>query len=286
MAQTIEAFVGQSLDDAKISPLHIKVISLIAAGYFFDVIDYIVQGSLFPDMKASGLRERRRVRSGRERDHLRNVHRHRRARANSATGSAADLFTSSTFFCSACLRSSAHLPRISRCSSLAVSSPALVSARNSRWRFAYAGEYSPKRIRGRILAIIHFVGGACVWPAGHIIRARLPRSRFTGKGCGSCFGIAALIVWVLRFTSSTIAALSGDAWPGPKRRSTCSAKLNIPRSERDPHDGCCERHQERSVRRGVQACTRARVIAGMICFFGVLRRRHRAWRLAAQHHGR
>src|SRR5262249_59033201 len=32
--------------------------------------------------------------------------------------------------------------------------------------FAYAGEYSPKEIRGRILAIVHFIGGACVWPIG------------------------------------------------------------------------------------------------------------------------
>src|SRR5262249_57797843 len=32
--------------------------------------------------------------------------------------------------------------------------------------FAYAGEYSPKAIRGRILAIVHFIGGACVWPIG------------------------------------------------------------------------------------------------------------------------
>src|SRR6202021_4060389 len=32
--------------------------------------------------------------------------------------------------------------------------------------FAYAGEYAPKRIRGRILAIVHFIGGACVWPIG------------------------------------------------------------------------------------------------------------------------
>ena len=39
MAQTIEAFVGTALDDAKISPLHRRVIALIAAGYFFDVID-------------------------------------------------------------------------------------------------------------------------------------------------------------------------------------------------------------------------------------------------------
>ena len=50
MAQTIEGFVGNALDDAKISPLHVKVVALIAAGYFFDVIDLIVLGSLIPDM--------------------------------------------------------------------------------------------------------------------------------------------------------------------------------------------------------------------------------------------
>ena len=44
MAQTIEAFVGKALDEAKISPLHIKIIGLIAAGYFFDVIDFTVFG--------------------------------------------------------------------------------------------------------------------------------------------------------------------------------------------------------------------------------------------------
>ena len=32
--------------------------------------------------------------------------------------------------------------------------------------FAYAGEWTPKRIRGRVLAIVHFIGGACVWPIG------------------------------------------------------------------------------------------------------------------------
>ena len=32
--------------------------------------------------------------------------------------------------------------------------------------FAYAGEYAPKAIRGRILAIVHFIGGAMVWPIG------------------------------------------------------------------------------------------------------------------------
>ena len=47
-AQTIEQFVGSALDDAKISPLHRRVVALIAAGYFFDVIDFTVFGSLVP----------------------------------------------------------------------------------------------------------------------------------------------------------------------------------------------------------------------------------------------
>jgi MFS family permease len=53
VAETIEGFVGRSLDEAKISPLHVRAIALIAAGYFFDVIDLIVLGSLIPDMVQS-----------------------------------------------------------------------------------------------------------------------------------------------------------------------------------------------------------------------------------------
>src|ERR1700687_1878012 len=48
VAQTIEGFVGNALDEAKISPLHIKIIGLIAAGYFFDVIDFTILGALNP----------------------------------------------------------------------------------------------------------------------------------------------------------------------------------------------------------------------------------------------
>src|SRR6201982_2529463 len=54
MAQTIEAFVGTALDEAKISPLHRKVIALIAAGYFFDVIDFTILGAMIPFILKSG----------------------------------------------------------------------------------------------------------------------------------------------------------------------------------------------------------------------------------------
>ena len=54
MAQTIEGFVGTSLDDARMSPIHWRVFALIAAGYFFDVADYVILGALIPDMVRSG----------------------------------------------------------------------------------------------------------------------------------------------------------------------------------------------------------------------------------------
>jgi MFS transporter, putative metabolite:H+ symporter len=50
VAQTIEAYVGTTLDDAKVTPTHYKVFALIAAGYFFDILDLIVLGALIPDM--------------------------------------------------------------------------------------------------------------------------------------------------------------------------------------------------------------------------------------------
>ena len=53
MAQTVEGFVGNALDQAKISPLHVKIIGLIAAGYFFDVIDFTIFGSLNPFLTKS-----------------------------------------------------------------------------------------------------------------------------------------------------------------------------------------------------------------------------------------
>ena len=53
MAQTIQDFVGKTLDEAPITKTHIKVIALIAAGYFFDILDLIVLGALIPDMVAT-----------------------------------------------------------------------------------------------------------------------------------------------------------------------------------------------------------------------------------------
>jgi MFS transporter, putative metabolite:H+ symporter len=268
MAQTIEAFVGQSLDDAKISPLHIKVISLIAAGYFFDVIDYIVQGSLFPDMKASGF-------------------------ANEGGFALVVSATTLGMFIGTCAQGE-FSDRFGRrfvyqfnlllfgvftiLGALAPTITLLVACRfiaglglgaEQPLAFAYAGEYSPKAIRGRILAIIHFIGGACVWPISTLFVLAF-RDQIGWRGVWIVFGIGALIVWVFRFTlpesprylsthgrgKEALDVLGRLGIAGPKEALTTDAASD---TKSDPF-------------KVVFTQFPMRVIAGMICFsafFGV-----------------
>jgi len=197
MAQTIEGFVGSSLDEAKISPLHIKVIALIAAGYFFDVIDLIVLGSLIPDMIQSKF----------------------------ATGAEAALVGSATvfgMFIGAAGQGEFsdrwgrrfvyqfNLLMFGTFTILGALAPNVMLLGAARFiagiglgaeqplAFAYAGEYAPKRIRGRILAIVHFIGGACVWPIASLFTLAF-RDTIGWRGVWIVIGIGALIVWVFRF---------------------------------------------------------------------------------------
>jgi putative MFS transporter len=198
VAQTIEGFVGKALDDAKISPLHIRVIVLIAAGYFFDVIDLIVLGSLIPDM----------------------------VKSNFATGAEAGLIGSATVFgmfigaagqgefSDRWGRKSVYqfnLLLFGVFTILGAFAPNVMLLAAARFiagiglgaeqplAFAYAGEYSPKRIRGRILAIVHFIGGACVWPIASLFTLAF-RDSIGWRGVWIVIGVGALMVWVFRFT--------------------------------------------------------------------------------------
>jgi putative MFS transporter len=268
MAQTIEAYVGLALDEAKISPLHIKIISLIAAGYFFDVIDYIVQGSLFPDMIKSGF-------------------------ATPAGAAAIVSATTIGMFVGTCAQGE-FTDRFGRrfvyqfnlllfgvftiLGALAPNITILVACRfiaglglgaEQPLCFAYAGEYSPKRIRGRILAIIHFVGGACVWPLSTLFVLAF-RDQIGWQGVWICFGVGALIVWVLRFAlpesprylsthgrgQEALSVLGRLGIAGPQEPLTTDAASD---SKSDPFAVVFSQFP-------------VRVIAGMICFsafFGV-----------------
>ena len=268
MAQTIEAFVGKSLDEAKISPLHIKVIGLIAAGYFFDVIDLIVLGSLIPDMIQSKFAIGSEV-----------------AWVGSATvlgmfigaagqGQFSDRWGRKTVY-------QFNLLLFGIFTILGALAPTvwwLVAARfiagiglggEQPLAFAYAGEYSPKAIRGRILAIVHFVGGACVWPIASLFTLFF-RDSIGWRGVWIVIGIGALIVWIFRFAlpesprylathgkgDEALDVLSKLGIPGPKEKLTTDAASD---TKSDPF-------------KVVFTMFPRRVIAGMICFsafFGV-----------------
>jgi MFS transporter, putative metabolite:H+ symporter len=204
VAQTIEAYVGNALDEAKLSPLHRKVIALIAAGYFFDVIDFTVFGSLVPYILQSKFATGAEV-----------------AAVGSATifgmfigtagqGQLSDrfgrrfIYQFNLLLFGICTILGAFAPNVTLlvvCRFIA----GLGLGAEQPLCFAYAGEYSPKAIRGRILAFIHFVGGACVWPIGTATVLLFGTQIFAGnpeyvwRGIWTIIGFGALIVWVLRF---------------------------------------------------------------------------------------
>ncbi len=198
MAQTIEQFVGTSMDEAKMSPLHWRIFLLISAGYFFDVLNFIVMGSLIPDMVNSGF----------------------------ATATQAGWAQSATLvgLCIGSVGQGQFTDRIGRkavyqFNLLLFGLATLASAfsPNYTWLcifrfiagiglgaeqplcFAYAGEYAPKRIRGRILAMIHLIGGACVWPIASLFTL-FARDALGWRGIWIIIGCGALLVFALRFS--------------------------------------------------------------------------------------
>jgi putative MFS transporter len=203
MAQTIEGFVGNALDEAKISPLHIRVIGLIAAGYFCDVIDFTILGALIPFIIKSGFT------TPGEAAIIGSSAIFGMALGTAGQGEFSDRFGRrfiyqfnlllfGTFTILGALAPSVTLLAI--CRFIA----GIGLGAEQPLAFAYAGEYSPKRIRGRILAIVHFIGGACVWPIGTGfvlgMSVMIATPEYVWRGVWIAIGVLALVVWVFRFT--------------------------------------------------------------------------------------
>jgi putative MFS transporter len=273
VAQTIEAFVGKSLDEAKISPLHRRIVGLIAAGYFFDVIDFTIFGSLVPYILQS------KFATGPEVAAIGSATIFGMFIGTAGQGQFSDRFGRRFIY-------QFNLLLFGVFTILGAFAPSVTLLVVCRFIagiglgaeqplcFAYAGEYAPKAIRGRILAIVHFIGGACVWPIGTALAllagsvAASPEQAW--RGVWLLIGIGALIVWLLRFTlpesprylathgrgKEALAVLTRLGIPGPKETLTTDAASD---TKSDPFGVVFRLFPKR-------------VIAGMICFtafFGI-----------------
>jgi putative MFS transporter len=273
VAQTIEAFVGNALDNAKISPLHQKIVALIAAGYFFDVIDFTVFGSLVPFIIQS------KFATGAEIAGVGSAAIFGMFIGTAGQGEFSDRFGRRFIYQFNLLLFGVF----TILGALAPSVTLLIACRfiaglglgaEQPLAFAYAGEYAPKNIRGRILAIVHFIGGACVWPIGTalvlVFGNMLDTPDHVWRGVWLLIGIGALIVWVFRFAlpesprflathgqgDKALEVLGRLGIAGPKEPLSTDAASN---TKSDPFGVVFSQFP-------------GRVIAGMICFtafFGV-----------------
>ena len=197
MVQSIVAYVDTALDDAEIGRLHRRVFAIVTAGLFFDVIDFIILGSLVPDMVRSNFATPAQIgtvgtaqiiglfigaigqgeftdRLGRKR-----------------------IYQASVLLYSLATIAAALAPnplwlafgRLIAGIGLGAASPTC---------FSYVAEYSPKRIRGRATAFMQFIGGACVWPIGTLFALGF-RDTIGWRGIWVVIGLGGLVVFVLSF---------------------------------------------------------------------------------------
>jgi MFS transporter, putative metabolite:H+ symporter len=196
MAQTIEAYVGEQMDNATMGRTHWWVLGLVASGYFCDVIDYTMFGAMTPDMIQSGFLTAAGA-----------------ATVNSVTlvglfigalgqGEFTDRFGRKAVYQFNLLLfgvatiAGAWMPNLTLLLVCRFFAGIGLGAEQPLC-FSYTVEYAPKRIRGRIIALMQFIGGAWPWPVGALFVLYF-RDIIHWRGIWTVVGILALIVFVLR----------------------------------------------------------------------------------------
>ena len=204
--QTIESFVGEAMDEARMGPLHWRLLALVAAGYFFDVLDFTIFGALVPDLIHSGFVTQQQV------PWIGSVTLLGLFIGTLGQGEFTDRFGRKTVYqfnlllygVATILAALPPIPSIGF-------EPGLTWLLIFRFLagvglgaeqplcFSYTAEYAPKRIRGRVIALMQFIGGAWPWPVGVLMTLAL-RDTIGWRGIWIIIGVGALIVFILRFS--------------------------------------------------------------------------------------
>ncbi len=263
MAQSIVSYVDSTLDNARMGPIHRQVLALITFAYFFDVIDFIILGSLIPDMIKSGFA----------------------AQAQAGLIGTAQLggifigtigqgeFTD-RFGRKRVLQAAVLLYGV--VTILAALSPNidwLIAGRlvagigigaAQPLCFSYAAEFAPKAIRGRATAFMQFIGGACVWPIGTLFALQF-RDSIGWSGIWIAIGIGGLLVFLFTFSLPEsprwlVTHGKGDDALGLLER----MGLGRPKEQLARDEIADIRSDPMGV---VFRLYRGRIIAAMICFF-------------------
>jgi putative MFS transporter len=196
--ETVETYVSRVMDTAPLTSTHYKIFGLISAGYFFDIANMAVLGSLVPMM----------------------------LRTNFLSSGQVAVVGSATLFGLAvgCAGQGEFTDRFGRKAVyqfnlllFGLSTLASAFAQDYMWLaalrflagvglgaeqplcFAYAGEYAPMRNRGRILSGIHLIGGAFSWPLTTLFTLYF-LDIIGWRGIFATLGTGALVVFVLRFS--------------------------------------------------------------------------------------
>jgi len=205
-AQTIEGFVGETMDNAPMGPIHWQVLALVASGYFFDVMDFTIFGALVPDLIKSGFVTQQQI------PWIGSI-----TVAGLFVGTLGQGEFTDRFGRKAVYQFNLLLFGLATIIAALPPIPSIGFNPGLGWLlffrflagvglgaeqplcFSYTAEYAPKNIRGRLTAFMQFIGGAWPWPVGVLLTITL-RDSLGWRGIWIVIGIGALIIFLLRFS--------------------------------------------------------------------------------------